>query len=100
MSKDFSRSFYNSGKWVKTRKAYFAYQYGLCEKCKRPGEIVHHKKPLTPRNINNVNITLSFDNLELLCRECHEAMHRPMENHAEGLIFVDGKLITKPLKIR
>lgn len=98
MAKDFARSFYNSGQWVKTRKAFFEYRYGLCERCQQPGEIVHHKKPLTPRNINNPMITLSFDNLELLCRECHEKEHRPAENHAEDLMFIEGKLVKKQIK--
>lgn len=95
MSKEFARSFYNSGSWVKTRKSYFRSQHGLCERCQKPGEIVHHKIPITPKNINNVFITLNFDNLELLCRECHEKQHRPIENQAEGLIFINGKLVKK-----
>lgn len=36
-------------------------------KCGRPGAIVHHKEHLTPQNINDPDITLSEDNLELLC---------------------------------
>lgn len=40
-----------------------------------PGEIVHHKTPLTPENIHDERITLNPDNLELLCRECHEKAH-------------------------
>ena len=95
MAKEFAKGLYNSASWVKTRKAYFNSVYGLCERCQRPGEIVHHKIHLTPRNINNPEITLCFDNLELLCRECHEKHHRPRENHADNVIFVDGKLMKK-----
>ena len=95
MSKDYARSFYNSSLWVKTRKAYFNARFGLCELCGKPGEIVHHKKHITPKNINNPFITLSFDNLQLVCRECHEKIHRPVENQAEGLTFIDGKLVSK-----
>jgi 5-methylcytosine-specific restriction endonuclease McrA len=40
-----------------------------------PGEIVHHKTHITPDNINNKNVTLSFANLELLCRKCHAEEH-------------------------
>ena len=55
----------------------------LCERCMqegryKPAEIVHHKVYLTPENINNPAITLNWDNLEALCRDCHEA------EHAEG----------------
>lgn len=52
----------------------------LCEECLRkgiytPGIIVHHVEELTPRNINNPEITLGFNNLELLCRKCHGSEH-------------------------
>lgn len=43
----------------------------------RTGEIVHHKIELTPENIHNPDITLNFDNLQLLCRDCHAAVHKP-----------------------
>lgn len=80
MAKDFAGGFYNTGAWYKTRNAYFKYRAGLCEECLsnglyRQGEIVHHKIPLTPENIDNPMITLSWDNLELLCRECHLKIH-------------------------
>ncbi len=39
------------------------------------GTICHHKKYITPRNINNPAITLSMDNLECLCQECHNQEH-------------------------
>lgn len=53
---------------------------GLCERCLakgivKAGEIVHHKKPITPNNICDPNITLSFNNLQLVCRECHAEAH-------------------------
>ena len=41
----------------------------------KPGELVHHKKPITPENITDPNVTLSFDNLELVCRDCHAKEH-------------------------
>lgn len=80
MAKDFSRGFYNSKAWYKTRNEYFKSRGGLCEECLAkgiytPGEIVHHKIPLTPDNINNPNYSLSWDNLEVVCRECHERLH-------------------------
>ncbi len=38
-------------------------------------EIVHHKTFITPENINDVNITLNWDNLIALCREHHSLVH-------------------------
>ncbi len=40
-----------------------------------PGVIVHHKIHITPDNIEIPEITMNYDNLELLCRDCHAAMH-------------------------
>lgn len=80
MAKEFAGGFYNSKAWNNTRNAYFKYRAGLCEECLsnglyRQGEIVHHRIPLEPGNIDNPMITLSWDNLELLCRECHLKIH-------------------------
>ena len=53
---------------------------GLCEKCKAkglivPAEIVHHKIHLNETNIDDASISLSYDNLEALCRKCHGEEH-------------------------
>lgn len=78
---EFAEKFYNSPAWKKCRIAYSKSQGGLCEMCRKmgrivPGEIVHHKVPLTPSNIENPNITLSFDSLMLLCRDHHAEIHK------------------------
>ena len=78
--KDFAAAFYKSRAWNKTRKAYMNKAGGLCEECLKvgiytPGEIVHHKIHITPENIRDAKITLNFDNLELLCRDCHAKKH-------------------------
>ena len=79
--KDFAEKFYNSRAWIKTRKSYAASVGNLCEECAKrnifvPGEIVHHIKHITPDNINDPEITLNWENLKLLCRSCHEQIHR------------------------
>lgn len=80
MAREFAKAFYKSKAWKETRKSYFSFQHGLCEKCARlgrvtPGEIVHHKIHLSPSNINDSSITLGFANLELVCRDCHAKEH-------------------------
>ena len=77
---DYAKSFYKSQAWQRTRAAYAAYRRGLCEVCLskgiyKPGVIVHHKQHITQNNINDPTITLSFDNLQLVCRDCHAAIH-------------------------
>lgn len=73
--REFAKKFYASKAWRKTRKYIFERDMGLCVRCGQPGEIVHHKKYLTAKNINNSDISLAEDNLELLCRECHAIEH-------------------------
>jgi len=82
--KPFAERFYKSRAWQDTREAYAKSKGGLCERCLErglivPGEIVHHIKPITQSNIDDPQITLNWDNLRLLCRPCHEAMHRGTE---------------------
>lgn len=80
MARPFAIDFYHSQAWQRTRDSYMRAQRGLCEKCMsrgvlKPAEIVHHKVHLSPENINDPYVTLSFDNLEALCRTCHAEEH-------------------------
>lgn len=75
MAKEFAKSFYKSKAWKNCRDAYFNSQNGICELCGKPGKEVHHKMFLTPKNINDPNITLNWDNLQVLCSTCHCAIH-------------------------
>ena len=79
--KDFAAGRYKSKRWQTTRLAYLKSVGGLCERCLKkglykPAVIVHHKVYLTAENINNPEITLNWNNLEAVCRECHEDEHR------------------------
>lgn len=78
--KDFAESFYKSRAWQHARKGYLKSVGGLCERCLkrgiyRPAVIVHHKDYISPENINNPEVALSYGNLEALCRECHAEEH-------------------------
>lgn len=78
--KEFAESFYFSPAWRKCRAAYVRSKGGLCERCLErglyvPGVIVHHKIHLTPQNIGDESVTLNWDNLELVCRDCHAELH-------------------------
>lgn len=92
MAKDYSKAFYNSQAWKKTRAAFVVFRGGYCERCRReveqgkrsldemnPIEKVHHKIYLTPLNINDPKISLSFDNLEGLCSDHHNKEHKEGE---------------------
>ena len=80
MSKSFSYGFYHSRQWKDMRDFIMKRDYGLCQRCRRMGrartaDAVHHITPLTPDNINDPSVTLNPDNLEAVCKECHERIH-------------------------
>lgn len=80
MAEEYAKSFYKSKRWQKCRAAYIKYRGGLCERCYakgivKAGVIVHHREYITPDNINDPEISMNFDNLELLCFECHNQEH-------------------------
>jgi 5-methylcytosine-specific restriction endonuclease McrA len=89
MAKVFAKQFYNSKRWRKTQEIYKQMRYGICERCGKPnGIIVHHKIHLNETNITDDNITLNFDNLELLCIDCHNKEHMgKYQSTQKGLLF-------------
>ena len=98
MAREFSKSFYNSLEWKRARKAYIASKFGICERCGKPNsKQVHHKIYLTPENVNNPEITLDFNNFELLCDVCHQREHNEKYSPTEwGLCFDEsGDLIRR-----
>lgn len=87
MAQDFARGFYDSTAWKTCRKAYMKKAGGLCERCLASGilraaDLVHHKIVLTPENITHPEISLSFDNLEAVCTDCHRALHENEHHQA------------------
>lgn len=70
------KNFYNSKEWNQLRNFKFAEANGLCEECKqkgitRAGIDVHHIVPIE----ENWDKRLDYDNLILLCKECHNQKH-------------------------
>lgn len=96
--KEWAKGFYQSRAWRKCRDSYIKEKFWLCERCGEPAKIVHHKKYLTPKNINDSNITLNKNNLEALCKKCHDKEHewnkKEVVSHNEGLMFDEsGNLV-------
>lgn len=76
--------FYSSSEWSKLAARAREMQHNECQRCKAKGyyracEIVHHKLYVKLRP----DLALDLDNLECLCRECHE------EEHAERQVFIN-----------
>ena len=81
MAQEWAAGFYKSSAWRSCRAAYVRHARGLCERCLArglvvPGVIVHHKCHLTAANITDPDVSLNWENLELLCRACHAEAHK------------------------
>jgi len=91
-SKYGNSGFYSGKAWRRVSAAYMSSKNYVCERCGKPAVICHHKKWLNDTNVNDPKIALSFDNLEALCLECHNAEHGSKHDVA---VFNDaGELVT------
>ncbi len=68
-------NFYKSKSWLLARTIKTNATQGKCERCGAIGEEVHHKIRLKIENVNDTNISLNQDNLEFLCKKCHNDEH-------------------------
>lgn len=94
--KEYAERFYKSKQWQRCRAAYIASVGGLCERCRmrgiiNVGVIVHHRKYVDPENITDPAVLTAFDNLELLCKDCHNKEHfAPKKRY---FVRVDGTVV-------
>lgn len=77
MAKNFAKAFYKSKKWQDCRQSFIDERTlidgGLCQIChKKLGYIVHHKVMLNASNITDASISLNFENLMYVCKDCHD----------------------------
>lgn len=92
MARSIEESFYKTREWKQTSKQYKKSVNGLCEICLSkgfvvPAVIVHHKIHLNKNNVENPNISLSFDNLQAVCLDCHNKIHfgsKPKRRYSFG----------------
>ncbi|MEK4884886.1 HNH endonuclease signature motif containing protein [Bacillus sp. FSL W8-0223] len=71
--------FYASKEWRDLRNAYIS-AHPLCERCLVNGivkqaKIVHHKIEVR----DDWNKRLDYDNLQAVCRECHNGIHNKID---------------------
>ena len=88
---------YRSERWRKLRRLKIGTN-PVCERCARQGiykpvEIVHHKEYVTDKNYWKPEIFYNIDNLESLCRECHNKEH--FEAKAEEYTFDENGDVVK-----
>ena len=95
-------AFYTTWTWRKCRKSFAESKGNLCERCLSRGIIepgskdrpleVHHKTPLTADNVKDPAISLSWSNLELLCKSCHDE-ERERKGGKRWKVGPDGKIL-------
>lgn len=76
----FAHQFYHSRAWQDVRAFVWDRAHGLCERCMERGEVVpanvvHHKVPLSPENMDDPDVALNPERLIALCDECHTEVH-------------------------
>lgn len=72
----------------------------MCERCYeqgrlRPAKVVHHVTHLTPQNISDPHVALSYDNFQRLCQDCHAAVHTGYEP-PRYTFDAEGNVIARP----
>ena len=94
--KEFAKEFYSSTAWEQCRYRFMLSKYFICNRCGGAAKIAHHITYLTPSNINNFEISLSWANLEALCQDCHNKEHHGARESAvaDGFKFNEyGELV-------
>lgn len=100
MARDFAKKFYSSAAWQSCRNEYMKRAHYLCEDCLargiyKPAREVHHVEELTPFNIYRPEVSLNFDNLVALCKECHKARHNERMRDRRYVFGPGGEIILK-----
>ncbi len=82
MAEPWAAKFYNSKAWKDLRGRLIVAANYTCQKCGKnlvlnPARLIgHHKIQLDPKNILDVNIALNPQNIEIICKECHDEEHK------------------------
>lgn len=83
--------FYKSKQWQRVSRLYMTQQNYICERCGGAAVICHHRKYITPANLNDPAITLNLDNLEALCQECHNKEH--FQKYTKAIFDGRGEMV-------
>lgn len=95
LATDKIKKFYNSKQWRRVGKYVIKLKKGICEECGRRGNEVHHIIPLTNQNVDNPKISLSVENLQLLCTSCHNAKRSKSYLREDVVFSKDGELLER-----
>lgn len=96
--KSIPHSFYKSKAWQQCRASYLS-KHSLCERCLEkglivPAEIVHHKIYLNEENYKDPSVSLNHENLEAVCKTCHNQEHMSNAHEQRWRFNAAGELET------
>ena len=94
--------FYISKPWMQLRHTLIMQRGNICARCKKMimkecDIIGHHVIPITVDNVHDENISLNPDNVELICKRCHNQEHHGYKERAVYIIYgapLSGKTTT------
>ena len=88
MAQEWAKTFYNSTAWKQQRLNILKRDRYRCTEpgCRRTAEEVHHIKPLTEKNVNDINISLNPNNLRSLCGICHKRITKRINQRGYGIL--------------
>ena len=72
MAKSWAKWVYASTQWAKVRKIVLIRDHYLCVHCGEAAWGVHHIEELSPDNIHDMNVVFGLENLESICKTCHD----------------------------
>ena len=109
MARPFAVPFYHSMAWRRCREGYMSSVVDvggepcpphMCERCFSrgmlvPADTVHHIRHIDPTNVGDPSVTLSWDNLMRVCRDCHAELHSDDPDGPEPRVSfdADGRVI-------
>lgn len=84
------KSFYASVAWQRLRASIIAERGPYCQRC---GKVavdpqLHHIIELTPENVHDATISLNPENILLVCRDCHDAVHHRFGHAPERGVYL------------
>lgn len=84
------KGFYRTYAWKKKRLQILARDKHACQECRKQGrystaEIVHHIKHLQ----DEPGLALTDDNLESVCKDCHEKLHPERNREKQSFVNVE-----------
>lgn len=87
------KSFYASETWINFRLGLITERGNRCQRCgkiipKSTDIIAHHKIELTPENVRDHTISLNPEEVDLVCFDCHNEIHKRFGHPAMKGVFI------------